>query len=90
MQRVLITGAAGFLGSHLAARFLTEGYQVLGVDNFITGSEHNVAALQQNEGFSFLRHDVSTPLYVDEDFDGVLHFASPATRRRSLIKSHAT
>jgi len=79
VKRVLITGAAGFLGSHLAERFLTEGYEVLGVDNFITGSEHNVATLQRHEGFSFLRHDVSTPLYVDEDLDGVLHFASPAS-----------
>ena len=51
MPRVLITGAAGFLGSHLAERFLTEGYEVLGVDNFITGSEHNIATLQRHEGF---------------------------------------
>ena len=79
MQRILITGAAGFLGSHLADRFLTEGYEVIGVDNFVTGSPQNIAALQQNEGFSFLRHDISTPLYVGEALDGVLHFASPAS-----------
>ena len=79
MQRILITGAAGFLGSHLADRFLTEGYEVVGVDNFVTGSERNIAALQEREGFSFLRHDISMPLYVREELDGVLHFASPAS-----------
>ena len=79
MQRVLITGAAGFLGSHLADRFLTEGYEVVGVDNFITGSEQNIANLQEREGFSFLNHDISTSLYVGEELDGVLHFASPAS-----------
>ena len=79
MQRVLITGAAGFLGSHLAERFLTEGYEVIGVDNFVTGSPQNIATLQKREGFSFLRHDISTPLYVGEELDGVLHFASPAS-----------
>ena len=79
MQSVLITGAAGFLGSHLADRFLTEGYEVIGVDNFVTGSRRNIAALQEREGFSFLRHDISTPLYVGAELDGVLHFASPAS-----------
>ena len=79
MERVLITGAAGFLGSHLADRFLTEGYEVVGVDNLITGSTQNVALLQQREGFSFLRHDISTPLYVAGNLDGILHFASPAS-----------
>ena len=79
MQRVLITGAAGFLGSHLADRFLTEGYEVVGVDNFITGSEQNIANLQEREGFSFLNHDISTSLYLSEELDGVLHFASPAS-----------
>ena len=79
MRRVLITGAAGFLGSHLADRFLTEGYEVVGVDNFITGSDQNIANLQEHEGFSFLNHDISTSLYVGEELDGVLHFASPAS-----------
>ncbi len=79
MQRLLITGAAGFLGSHLADRFLTEGYEVVGVDNFVTGSPQNIAVLQEREGFSFLHHDISTPLYVGEELDGVLHFASPAS-----------
>ena len=79
MRRVLITGAAGFLGSHLADRFLTDGYEVVGVDNFITGSEQNIANLQEHEGFSFLNHDISTSLYLSEELDGVLHFASPAS-----------
>ena len=79
MQRVLITGAAGFLGSHLTDRFLTEGFEVIGVDNFVTGSPKNIANLQEREGFSFLHHDISTPLYVGEELDGVLHFASPAS-----------
>ena len=79
MQRVLITGAAGFLGSHLADRFLTEGYEVVGVDNFITGSDQNITNLQEHEGFSFLNHDISTSLYLSEELDGVLHFASPAS-----------
>ena len=79
MPTVLITGAAGFLGSHLADRFLSEGYEVVGVDNFITGSPANIASLQEKEGFSFLRHDISTALYIRDDLDGVLHFASPAS-----------
>ena len=79
MERVLITGAAGFLGSHLADRFLLEGYHVIGADNLITGSPENIADLQHNERFSFLRHDISTPLYIHEELDGVLHFASPAS-----------
>ncbi len=79
MPRVLITGSAGFLGSHLADRFLAEGYEVVGVDNFITGSPENIAGLQEKDGFSFLRHDISTPLYVRANLDGVLHFASPAS-----------
>ena len=72
MERILITGAAGFLGSHLADRFLLEGYEVIGVDNFITGSRRNIADFQEKEGFSFLCHDISTPLYVDGDLYGVL------------------
>ena len=79
VQRLLITGAAGFLGSHLAERFLTEGYEVIGADNFVTGSPRNIATLQEREGFSFIHHDISTPLYVGEELDGVLHFASPAS-----------
>ncbi len=79
MPRVLITGAAGFLASHLVDRFLAEGYEVVGVDNFITGSRANLEHLDGNERFSLIEHDISTPLFVDTDLDGVLHFASPAS-----------
>ena len=78
-MRVLITGAAGFLGSHLAERFLTDGHQVIGVDNFITGSRDNSEFLSSFDGFSLIEHDVSKPLFIDDDIDGVLHFASPAS-----------
>ena len=78
-MRVLITGAAGFLGSHLAERFLREGYEVLGLDNFITGSRDNAAVLSEYDGFKLVEHDISKPIYFDEELDGVLHFASPAS-----------
>lgn len=78
-MRVLITGAAGFLGSHLAERFLEDGYEVIGVDNFITGSRLNAEYLEQFEGFRLIEHDVSEPLFLDDELDGVLHFASPAS-----------
>jgi dTDP-glucose 4,6-dehydratase len=77
--RVLITGAAGFLGSHLTDRFLAEGHQVVGLDNFITGSADNVAHLADHPGFRLVRHDISEPLALDEAVDGVLHLASPAS-----------
>jgi dTDP-glucose 4,6-dehydratase len=78
-MRVLITGAAGFLGSHLAERFLTEGHEVIGVDNFVTGSRQNAELLYGYDGFRLIERDVSQPLYIPEDIDGVLHFASPAS-----------
>jgi dTDP-glucose 4,6-dehydratase len=77
--RVLITGAAGFLGSHLCDRFLAEGHSVVGLDNFITGHPDNLAHLAGEQRFSFVRHDISTYTYVDGPLDGVLHFASPAS-----------
>jgi dTDP-glucose 4,6-dehydratase len=76
---VLISGAAGFLGSHLVDRFLEEGYDVIGMDNFITGSPDNIAHVLGNPKFSFVEHDVTTFIYVAGQVDGVLHFASPAS-----------
>lgn len=78
-MRVVITGAAGFLGSHLADRFLRDGHSVVGLDNFVTGHPENIAHLLGNERFAFIRQDVSTFLYVSGPVDGVLHFASPAS-----------
>lgn len=78
-MRILITGAAGFLGSHLCDRLLAEGHDVIGMDNFITGSAENLAHLAGNERFSFIRHDVSNFIFVPGKVDAVLHFASPAS-----------
>ena len=78
-MRYLITGAAGFLGSHLAERFLDDGHQVVGLDNFITGHPENIAHLLVRDGFEFIRHNISTYTFVPGPLDGVLHFASPAS-----------
>lgn len=78
-MRILITGAAGFLGSHLCERLLADGNEVVGMDNFITGSPDNIAHLCDDTKFSFIRHDVSDFIFVPGDVDGVLHFASPAS-----------
>jgi len=78
-MRILITGAAGFLGSHLCDRLLAEGHEVIGMDNFITGSAENLAHLAGNVRFSFIRHDVSNFIFVPGEVDAVLHFASPAS-----------
>jgi dTDP-glucose 4,6-dehydratase len=77
--RILITGAAGFLGSHLCDRFLAEGHQVVGMDNFITGHPDNIAHLLGRPDFHFVQHDVTNFIYVEGELHGVLHFASPAS-----------
>jgi dTDP-glucose 4,6-dehydratase len=78
-MRVLITGAAGFLGSHLCDRFLADGHAVVGMDNLLTGSPDNIAHLIGHDRFRFIRQDVTEFIYVEGPLDGVLHFASPAS-----------
>jgi dTDP-glucose 4,6-dehydratase len=78
-MRILITGAAGFLGSHLCDRLLAEGHAVVGMDNFITGNPNNLAHLAGHSNFSFIRHDVSNFIFVPGTIDAVMHFASPAS-----------
>jgi dTDP-glucose 4,6-dehydratase len=78
-MRILVTGAAGFLGSHLCDRLLAEGHRVVGMDNFITGNPDNIAHLIGNRSFTFLHHDVTEFMYVEGPLDGILHFASPAS-----------
>jgi dTDP-glucose 4,6-dehydratase len=78
-QRVLITGAAGFLGSHLCDRFIQEGYEVIGMDNLLTGSLSNIEHLFPLQEFSFYHHDVSKFIHVPGPLDYILHFASPAS-----------
>lgn len=79
MKRVLITGAAGFLGSHLCDRFIKEGYNVIGMDNLITGDLRNIQHLFKLENFEFYHHDVSKFVFVPGDLHYILHFASPAS-----------
>lgn len=78
-MRVLITGGAGFLGSHLSDRFLDEGHEVIVMDNLITGSMDNIVHLLGHERFTFVKHNVINFLYVKEPLDAILHFASPAS-----------
>lgn len=78
-MRVLITGGAGFLGSHLCDRFLAEGHTVIAIDNLITGSTANIEHLAGNDRFLFIKHDVTNYIYVEGPLDAILHFASPAS-----------
>ncbi len=78
-MRTLITGGAGFVGSHLCERFLAEGHEVLCVDNLITGSLANIEHLRGGDRFTFIRHDISHPIEIDGPVDNILHFASPAS-----------
>jgi dTDP-glucose 4,6-dehydratase len=79
MSRAVITGGAGFLGSHLCERLLAEGHEVVCVDNLVTGRTDNIAHLMERSDFQFVRHDVSRPFEIEGPVDYVLHFASPAS-----------
>ena len=79
MKRALVTGGAGFLGSHLCERLLAEGMSVVAVDNLVTGKTKNIEHLLGRSDFDFILHDVSKPIEVPGAIDYVLHFASPAS-----------
>ncbi|MFB9055247.1 UDP-glucuronic acid decarboxylase family protein [Mariniflexile ostreae] len=79
MKKILITGAAGFLGSHLCDRFIHEGYHVIGMDNFITGDEKNLSHLKDHPNFEFIEHDITEYIKIEGGLDYILHFASPAS-----------
>src|SRR4028118_2324582 len=78
-KRILITGGAGFLGSHLCDRFLAEGHHVIAMDNLITGTSDNIAHLAGHERFTYIKHDVTNYVFIEGALDAILHFASPAS-----------
>jgi len=79
LKKTLITGAAGFLGSHLCDKFIAEGFFVIGMDNFITGDASNIAHLINHPNFEFIKHDVTEFVKIEGELDFILHFASPAS-----------
>ena len=86
-KRVVITGAAGFIGSHLAETLLDRGYSVVGIDNLLTGDTANIAHLV-NRDFSFIKHDVTNYIYIEGPVDFVLHWASPEGEFPNLSREH--
>ena len=78
-MRILVTGGAGFLGSHLCDRLLAEGHEVIAMDNFVTGNARNIAHLETDRRFHFIEHNVTRFIPIERDLDAVLHFASPAS-----------
>jgi nucleoside-diphosphate-sugar epimerase len=85
-MRALVTGVAGFVGSHLSERLLKDGFEVVGVDNFITGQHRNLEPLKAYSSFSFLEADVIEPIHLEGDLDWIMHFASPASPPKYLKK----
>jgi dTDP-glucose 4,6-dehydratase len=83
-MKILITGGAGFLGSHLCEKLMKNGNRVICVDNLITGSKENIRHLLKKPGFKFIEHDITKPLYLDDKLDWVMHFASPASPKDYL------
>ena len=89
MDTVVVTGGAGFIGSHLCERLLKEDYKVICVDNLLTGSNSNITHLSTNSNFSFIKHDIITPLALDIKVNAVFHLASPASpNHHSPISYH--
>ena len=78
-MRILVTGGAGFLGSHLCDRVLAEGHDVIAMDNLLTGNTDNIAHLAGNRHFQFIHHNITDYIYIKGPVDGILHFASPAS-----------
>ena len=90
MARTVITGGAGFVGSHLCERFLAEGHDVVCVDNLLTGASRNIAHLGDDPRFQFVKHNISEPITIDGSIDHILHFASPASPADYLAHPIAT
>jgi dTDP-glucose 4,6-dehydratase len=87
-MRILITGGAGFIGSHLCERLLAQGHSVVAMDNLITGSTRNIQHLAGNDNFLFIKHNVSNYIFVEGPIDAVLHFASPASPSKTAVTSY--